>query len=188
MKKKLFSTKYLDLMASCREGKADWVYANRPNAKDVVVIVPILRRAEGISTIFLLTRRPPLVEEYGERLCVEFPAGLVGDENFLETTEEAIEKELLEETGYKASKIRILTRSLISSGGLTSEKSTLALADISDFKIFENPVDDGGVIVGRIEVPFNQIDDFLKENEADGNFLSAQTLAGLYYLKRENLF
>ena len=40
-------------------------------------------------------------------------------------------KELLEETGYEAVKFEIKARNLVTSGGMTSEKSTLATAEIS---------------------------------------------------------
>ena len=44
MKEILFETKYLNLIASKRMNKPDWVYVKRPNASNVVVILPILHR------------------------------------------------------------------------------------------------------------------------------------------------
>ena len=105
MKEVLYSTKFLDFVASKREDKPDWVYAHRPNAKDVVIIVPLIHRKDGDYTLFLITKRPPIVEEYGEKYCIEFPAGLVGDEDKDETVDLALKKELLEETGYEADEI-----------------------------------------------------------------------------------
>ena len=112
MKETLYSTKFLNLVASKRKGKADWVYAHRPNAKNVVIIVPVIHKTDADYTMFLTTKRPPLIEEYGDVTCLEFPAGLVGDENTNETTEEALKKELLEETGYLAEKFDIKAKNL----------------------------------------------------------------------------
>lgn len=170
-------------MASKREGRGDWVYAHRPNAKNVVIIAPVIHKKDGDYTLFLITKRPPVTEEYGEKYCVEFPAGLVGDENTGETTADALKKELLEETGYEASKFEIKVKNLISSGGLTSEKSTLALGYIDDLTRKRIPVDDGGVIIRRVEVLVNEVSKFLDEIQAkDEYFMCAQTLAGVYYL------
>ncbi len=182
MKEILYSTKFLNLMASKREGKADWVYAHRGNAKNVVIIVPIIHKKDGDYTLFLITKRPPIVEEYGEKCCVEFPAGLVGDENINETTNEALYKELLEETGYEGKEFRIAVKNLVSSGGLTSEKSTLAIADIYNLEKKCKPVDDGGVIIERVEVSIDKVNNFLDEIQAKGHFICAQTLAGVYFL------
>lgn len=182
MKEILYQTKFVSLMASKREGKPDWVYAHRPNASNVVIIVPVLRKNDGDYTVFLITRRPPVVEEYGEKLCVEFPAGLVGDEKADETLEEALNKELLEETGYCAEKITVKVKNLVSSGGITSEKSTLAVADIYDLEKKAEPVDDGGVILKRVEVKLDMAKDFIFEAENSGYFICAQTLAGLYFI------
>ena len=72
MKETLYKTKFLNLMAAKRENANDWVYAHRPNAKDIAVIVPVLHKKDGDYTIFLITKRPPITEEYGEKFCVEF--------------------------------------------------------------------------------------------------------------------
>jgi len=183
MKEILYSTKFLNLMASKREGKPDWVYAHRPNAKNVVIIVPVIHKKDGDYTVFLITKRPPVVEEYGEKYCVEFPAGLVGDENSDETTHDALKKELLEETGYLAEKFKIVVENLVSSGGLTSEKSTLALADVYDLEKKGKPVDDGGVIIKRVEVKLDDVSEFLNEIQREC-FMCAQTLAGVYFLQK----
>ena len=53
MKEILYSTKFLNLMASKREGRADWVYAHRPNAKNVVIIVPVIHKPDADYTLRL---------------------------------------------------------------------------------------------------------------------------------------
>jgi len=185
MKEILHSTKFLNLVAQKREGKADWVYAHRPNVKNVVVIVPLIHKKDGVYTLFLTTKRPPVTEEYGDVTCLEFPAGLVGDEAEDETTLEALKKELLEETGYSAESFKIKVKNMTSSGGMTSEKSTLAVAEIFDTEKKAEPVDDGGVITGRVEVKIEDTAKFIDDMEKNGMYISAQTLAGLYFLGKE---
>jgi len=182
MNETLYKTKYLDLKAAKRENAGDWVYAHRGNVKNIAVIVPKIHKKDGIYTLFLITKRPPITEEYGDKLCIELPAGLVGDENSNETTEDALKKELLEETGYAAKDFKIVVKNLVSSGGLTSEKSTLAVARIYDLDKKCTPVDDGGVITDRVEVKLDTVFEFIGEADKKGYFISAQTLSGLYFL------
>ncbi|MDO5438181.1 MAG: NUDIX hydrolase [bacterium] len=178
----LYETKYMALKAAKREGKPDWVYAVRPNAKDVAVILPVIKKEDEDEILFLITKRPPLIEEGVCEFCVEIPAGLVGDENRNETVEDALKKELLEETGLIADEFIIQNTKVSTSGGHTSETSTIAIAIITDNKLKKAPVDDGGVIIERVYVKKSEIKTFLKEKENKGFAISAQTLAALYYL------
>ena len=178
----LYTTPYLDLKAVKRDYKPDWVYAKRPNAKNVVAILPVIKNKHEDEILFLITKRPPLEHEKIADFCVEIPAGLVGDEDKSETTYDAIQKELLEETGFISSNTKILAEKISTSAGLTSETVTIALCEIVDDKIIKRPVDDGGVIVDRIRVKKSEIKDFLKQKEAEGFTISALALASLYYL------
>ena len=58
---------------------------------------------------------------------IELPAGLVGDEpgQEAETLEQAAQRELEEEVGYRADQMTVLTHA-VSSAGLTDEVGTLA--------------------------------------------------------------
>ncbi len=176
----LYQTKFLTLKSAKREGSNDWVYAHRPNAKDIAVILPVIKKQDGDEILFLITKRPPLLEEHVAEFCVETPAGLVGDENKDECVEDALKKELLEETGLEADKFIIKTRKMASSSGLTSETSTVAIAIITDTKIKASPVSDGGVIINRVYVKKENVRNFLHECEKKGYALSSQMLACLY--------
>jgi len=72
-----------------------WEYAFRTNASGVVVLVPVTDAGELI-----------LVEQYRipvESRVIELPAGLSGDTGDVdETLETAAQRELFEETGYRA--------------------------------------------------------------------------------------
>lgn len=178
----LYDTKYLQLKSTKSKTGKDWVYAHRPNAKDVVVILPLINNKE---ILFLKEERPPLQAENIAKYSIALPAGLVGDERIGETVEDAIQAELLEEAGLKADKIKILTRKLASSPGCVSETITIAIAYISEYNVISKPVSDGGVIVDRILVNKNNIHNWLREQEQAGVALTASTLAALFYLSEE---
>lgn len=179
MSEVLYDTKFLQLKSTKSKAGHDWVYAHRPNAKDVVVILPII---ENKYVLFLKEERPPMNAEGICQYSIAIPAGLVGDERIGETIEDAISAELLEETGLKADNIEIKTRKIASSPGCVSEVVTIAIARISKYNIVSQPVDDGGVIVDRILVDINNLHAWLKEQEENGVALTGQTLAALFYL------
>ena len=178
----LYDTKYLQLKSTKSKTGSDWVYAHRPNAKDVVIIVPVINKKQ---VLFIIEERPPLVAEGFATRSVAVPAGLVGDERENESIEDAIRAELLEEAGLKADRIEIKTRRAASSPGCVSETVTIAIAYIDEYKIIEEPIDDGGVIVDRVLVNIKDIYPWLQEQEEKGYALAAQTLAGLFYLNKQ---
>lgn len=183
----LYKTRFLELKKTLSpSGKSDWYYANRPNNgsdQDAVAILPILHDDDGDRVIFLKTKRVPLIAEGKGVGCIELPAGLVADEREDETLEEAIKKELLEETGYVASDIRVVNSCIASSPGCLSETFAIAVADIYDKTIVKEPVTDGGVIEERIEVLVEDIDTFMKQASDEGYIVSGHALVGLYYIK-----
>ena len=175
----LCDTKYLQLKCAKSKTGSDWVYAHRPNVKDVVVIVPVI---ENKKVLFIIEERPPLVAEGIAKRSIAVPAGLVGDVRQNETIEDAIKAELLEEAGLSADRIEIMTRRAASSPGCVSETITIAIAYINEYKLAAKPVDDGGVIIGRVLVDIKDIYTWLREQEKKGAALASQTLAGLFYL------
>ena len=179
----LYDTKYLQLKSTKSKDGSDWVYAHRPNARDVVIIVPVI---DYKKVLFIIEERPPLAAENIASRSIAVPAGLVGDERINESIEDAIHAELLEEAGLVADKIKIMTRRAASSPGCVSETITIAIAYVNNYSVVSEPVDDGGVIVDRVLVDIDNINDWLKEQELSGAAIAAQTLAGLYYLEQES--
>lgn len=177
----LYNTKYLQLKSTPSKNGSSWVYAHRPNASNVVVILPYTED----EVLFLIEERPPIQAEGRGKYTIACPAGLVGDERLGESLENALETELLEETGLKAAKITIKSQKVSSSSGCTSETCAIALAYIKDNTIVQEPVTDGGVIVDRIWVKRNNILNWLRQKEQEGFVLTAQTLAALFYLGDE---
>lgn len=178
MSKILYDTKYLQLKSAPSKSGSEWVYAHRPNASNVVVILP----ETDSEVLFLIEERPPLQAENRGRYSIALPAGLVGDERQGESTEDAIKAELLEEAGLVAKSIKIVSRKVASSAGCTSETVTLAIAHIANKERVSTPVSDGGIISDRIWVKKEDIKNWLKVKESEGYVLTAQTLACLFYL------
>ena len=178
----LYNTKYLQLKRTKTTSGGDWVYAHRPNADNVVVILPIFED----KVLFLIENRPPLEAEGRGKYSVALPAGLVGDERIGETTEEAIKSELLEEAGLISDKIEIKARTVASSSGCVSETCTIAFAYIKNQLPVQKPVDDNGIIKDRIWVEKQNIRKWLKEKEDEGFVLTGQTLGALFYLFSED--
>lgn len=183
MSKILYNTKFLQLKSTLSPSGKDWVYAHRPNAKDVVIIVPLIIENNEKHVVFIREKRPPMYAENRGELNIGLAAGLVGDEREGETILDAIKAELLEETGYKADKITIVAKNISSSAGCVSEVATIAIAEIMEDKIAQQPVNDGGIIIDRVKVEINDIPKFLQQMQTQGHTIAAHTLAGLYYLK-----
>lgn len=180
MSEVVYSTKYLQLKKTpaC---DGDWYYAHRPNATDVVVILP---KTED-EVLFLIEERPPIEAEGRGKYTIGLPAGLVGDERKGESVEDAIRAELLEEAGLKADKIKINYRKVAGSSGCISETCVIATAYIKDKTVIQKPVDDGGIIVDRIWVKKKDIVEWLNEKNNEGYVVSAHTLGALFYLFTE---
>ena len=174
----LYHTKFLDLKSTPSKSGKPWVYAHRPNASDVVVILTV---AED-EVLFLIEERPPLQAEKRGKYAIGLVAGLVGDERMGENLEDAVRAELLEEAGLVADKIEIKAKNVASSAGCVSETFAIAVAHVKEKMQHQKPVSDDGVIVDRVWVKKSQIKEWLRAKENEGYVLTAQSLAALYYL------
>jgi ADP-ribose pyrophosphatase len=149
-----------------------WSFVERANARAVVVIVPLTAERR---LLFVEQHRVPL-----GRSVIEFPAGLVGDEPGREEEDliEAAQRELLEETGYHAATLNLVSTSA-TSPGLTSELVRFVLA--SDLtKVGKG----GGTPSENIrvhEVALAEARAWLTEREREGTLLAAKIFAGLYF-------
>ena len=174
----LYHTNFLELKSTKSKSGEPWFYAHRPNADDVVVILP----ATDDEVLFLIEERPPIQAENRGKYTIGLAAGLVGDERIGESIEEAIKAELLEETGLIAQNIKIKTRNTASSAGCVSETFTVAIAEISDKNAVKKPISDGGIIVERVWIKKDKIRSWLAQKEQEGYVLTAQMLSALFYL------
>ncbi len=169
----LYVGKFLTLL---KDGR--WEYVERVNASGAVVILAVTDE-----------RKLLLVEQYRIPLhqrTIELPAGIVGDEpgEEGESMAAAAKRELLEETGFAATEVEILTTGP-SSAGLTSEVITLVAA--SKLKRVNAG---GGVAQENItvhEVPVQSIDGWLTQKEKEGLLIEPKVHAGLYFLISKRL-
>jgi len=92
--------------------RGDWQYVERKRGKEAVAVI-----AETDDGEVILTEqyRAPV-----DARVLDFPAGLVGDEDGSEDPEETARKELEEEAGYTCDSVELLVKGP-TSAGITSE-------------------------------------------------------------------
>ena len=124
-----------------------------------------------------------------------FPAGCIGDEaQFLsESAKDCAIRELSEETGVVASKIKDLNPQVLENGqlvsvpimtspGLTDESTYFYQAVVESFKPSSKATTDGGVTRGWHFVPLKNIQKWFEVQAQKGKIASGQTLTGLSLL------
>ncbi len=167
----LFTGKFLSFI---KEGH--WEYAERVNATGAAIIVAVTE-----------DRKLLLVEQYRipvHTRTIEMPAGIIGDEaeHSRESQAEAARRELLEETGYDAARMDVLTTGP-TSAGLTSELVTLFRASG-----LRRVSAGGGVAHENItvhEVPVNGVHAWLEAKVQAGFMIEPKVYAGLYFLLKQ---
>lgn len=137
-----------------------WEYVSRSRGMHAAVILAIDEAADGRNVILVEQYRVPL-----KLRCIEMPAGLVGDEVAGEAAEVAAQRELEEETGYRAANWRNVGE-FYSSPGMVSESFTLLVATGLTKVGDGGGVDGEDIIVHR--VPLNEIGDFVAAKRAEG--------------------
>ncbi|SBV34147.1 NUDIX hydrolase [uncultured Sphingopyxis sp.] len=137
-----------------------WEYVSRSRGIHAAVILAIDEDAAGRHVILVEQYRVPLKIN-----CLELPAGLVGDDMAGEAAEIAAERELEEETGYRARHWRTVGE-FYSSPGMVSESFTLLVATGLTRVGEGGGVDGEEIIVHR--VPLADVADFVVAKRAEG--------------------
>ena len=137
-----------------------WEYVSRSRGIHAAVILAIDEGDDGRHVILVEQYRVPLKVQ-----CLELPAGLVGDDMAGEAAEIAAERELEEETGYRAAHWRTVGE-FYSSPGMVSESFTLLVATGLTRVGEGGGVDSEDIIVHR--VPLAGIADFVATKRAEG--------------------
>jgi ADP-ribose pyrophosphatase len=136
-------------------------------------------RARGIKAAVILAINDGhvlLVEQYRVplgRMCLELPAGLVGDDTAGEAVEVAAARELEEETGYQATTIEVVGE-FYSSPGMVSESFTFVKAH-GLIKVSEGGgVEGEDIIVHRVAL--DQLPAFITQKRAENCAIDAKLL------------
>ena len=158
-------------LQTLRRGR--WEFVRRKNTTGIVIIVALTPDDE---LIFVEQYRPPV----GARV-IELPAGLAGDISGQEheALARAAERELEEETGYRAARMEELVQGPVSAG-LTSEIVTFFRAhDLTRI------TDGGGDEHEDIEVhriPKASVGAWLAERQRAGVLVDSKVYVALYFL------
>jgi ADP-ribose pyrophosphatase len=150
-----------------------WTYVERPNSsRGVVMIVPLTAERK---LVFVQQMRIPVSGQ-----AIEFPAGLIGDEPGHENEDQvsSARRELIEETGFEARALELVSSSA-TSPGMANELVHFVLAwDLVR-------VGAGGGVAGEKivvhEVPLGDVHAWLRQRESAGLVIAAKVYAGLYF-------
>jgi ADP-ribose pyrophosphatase len=154
--------------------RGGWEYASRKNLSGIVGIVGVTDAGE---LLLIEQYRPPL-----GKVVIEIPAGLAGDIEGSENEPLAVaaRRELLEETGYRARRLKQIATGA-SSAGITDELITLFLATGLQ-KVQENHGDSTEQITTRL-VPVEKVEAWLKRQVKAGKAVDLKVYAALYWAK-----
>lgn len=151
-----------------------WEFVERTNDRGLAVII-VAATPEG-NMLLVEQERVPI----GCR-TIEMPAGLVGDTTAGESAEAAAGRELIEETGWEASRIEFLLRGPTSSG-MSSEEVVFVRA--SGLRRVHAGGGDASEAIIVHEVPVAGVPHFLAARMAEGYAVDPRLWAGLWFLDR----
>ena len=118
----VFSSKFLNMVKTEYQDNngetKHWLHCTRPNKASAVMIVPIVEFSGKHFLGMIKEYRIPIKDyEWG------FPAGLINEG---ETAEQAVRRELEEETGLKVKRILSIGKPVFSTSGITDEAIQIA--------------------------------------------------------------
>jgi len=147
----------------------EWEAVRRTTGADIVSVIPVTNNGK---IILIEQFRPPV-----GRMVIEFPAGL-RDEG--ESLEDAAQREMQEETGYRAGKIKKLFAGPVSAG-LSDEFLTVFLATDLEFVGKKDGQEERGITV--YEIPLEEVDEWLDDKEREGVLADVKTRAYISYVR-----
>ena len=151
----------------------NWEYASRVNASGVVVLVPV---TDDNCIVLVEQYRIPV----GSR-TIELPAGLVGDLDDLdESLITAAERELEEETGFRAEHLSLLLVCPITPG--MSDEVVSFFEARGRTKGGEGGGDDSEDIEVHC-IPLDSVNQWLKQRLEDGVLVDPKIYSALYWMK-----
>lgn len=155
----------------CRRGR--WEYAERTNAGSAVIVVAVTPEDR---ILFVEQFREPI-----QQRSIEMPAGLVGDIDGEESIELAAQRELEEETGWRAERVEFLMMGPSSSGMSTEQIAFVRAHGLSRVGA------GGGDVTENItvhEIPRSEAPAWLDAKRREGYSIDPKLYAGLYFVER----
>lgn len=166
--KTMWEGKYLRLVTRGR-----WEYAERTNAGSAVIVIAVTPEDK---LVFVEQYRVPMNAN-----TIEMPAGLVGDTDANDTLEDAARRELLEETGWLASEVKVLMVGPTSSGMSNEVVAFVRARGLT--RVHAGGGDDTENITVH-EVPVADAPRWLTARMAEGYSMDAKLWAGLWLIDR----
>lgn len=151
-----------------------WEYVERTTGGGMSVIIVAATPARKL--LFVEQTRVPM-----DGKTIEMPAGLVGDIDAEESLLLAAERELLEETGWRAGRIEYLMSGPSSAGMSTERMAFVRARDLE--KVHEGGGDESEDILVH-EIDIEQAPRWLAERMAQGYSIDPKVWAGLYFFER----
>jgi ADP-ribose pyrophosphatase len=161
----IFEGKHLIVLE--RDG---WEYVERKKAKEAVAIVAVTD--DGRLVLTEQMRKPV------DKAVIDFPAGLVGDENDDDAAATA-RRELEEETGFVCERVELLARGP-SSPGITSEIVSFYRAVGVRRKGAGGGVGGEAIVVHAI--PLEELQSWLTKQEKGGKLIDLKVWGGLHFV------
>jgi ADP-ribose pyrophosphatase len=152
--------------------RGGWEYVRRPKISGIVGIVAV---TDAKELILIRQFRPPLNAD-----VIEIPAGLAGDVvgSESESLASAAKRELLEETGYDAKKMKLLSYGA-SSAGLCDEIIHLFLA--TGLKKVADADGDATERISTILVPLSKVEAWIRRQQKAGAAVDLKVFAALHF-------
>ncbi len=161
--------KYLRLVTRGR-----WEYVERTNAGSAVIVIAVTPEDK---LVFVEQFRVPMNAN-----TIEMPAGLVGDTDEHDTLEDAARRELLEETGWLASEVKVLMVGPTSSGMSNEVIAFVRARGLT--RVHAGGGDDTENITVH-EVPVADAPRWLAAKMAEGYGMDAKLWAALWLIDRD---
>lgn len=161
--------KYLRLVR-----RGHWEYAERTNAGSAVIVIAVTPEDK---LLFVEQFRVPM-----DANSIEMPAGLVGDTDANDTLEDAARRELLEETGWLASEVKVLMVGPTSSG---MSNEVIAFVRARGLTRVHAGGGDETENITVHEVPVADAPRWLAAKMAEGYAMDAKLWAGLWLIDRD---
>ncbi len=168
----LATGRYLNLIQRGR-----WEYIERNNCTGIVIIIAV---TNDHKLILIEQYRIPVAKN-----VIEFPAGLVNDQNLKkkESLATAAKRELLEETGYRAQKMRKIISGPISSG---SSADIVTIFKAENIHKRGAGGGDSSESIKVYEILLSEVEAWLMEKQRTGCLVDPKIYAGLYFLEKYN--